>query len=556
MRLPGSGRRRGARPRRRARSAAAGALTADEGALAGAARAGHDDQGPPGDLVRRLELARKLAGHDGCVNTAAFTPSGDGLLSGSDDRQVVLWRWDAGQQAVSFDSGHTNNVFQARAMPFSGDRTIVTCAADGQAYPASPSLTARRLMRMQVRCAVLSDKGGAETRRLARHRGRAHKLALDPGSASTFFSTGEDGVIRHFDLRDPSESRKVLTCRLLRAGGGGGGALAKRERALGLNAIIINPRKPHHFAVGGSDEYARVYDIRKPPPSRDLDNPMDTFAPAHLRESQARVHITCVAYSQQGELLASYNDELIYMFQPCHGLGPSPSRPDPTESKSGGAAQAQQPQVFEGHRNSATVKGVSFFGLDSEYVVSGSDCGRIFMWKKVDGELVALLKGDAHVVNCLEPHPSAMVLATSGIDSDVKIWMPTAEAPRSLPPNITKVVEDNRRARRAELFTRSTDATPDFIRHLLRSRHRLLQELDEEDIGGGDAGTHRSTSEPEGSGRSDGGRRARNSGVVVVAGNSGQQPAGGDGATRRRARQAGSGGEEDNRRQPRNCQVS
>lgn len=35
-------------------------------------------------------------------------------------------------------------------------------------------------------------------------------------------------------------------------------------------------------------------------------------------------------------------------------------------------------------------------------------------------------------VNCLEPHPFAPILATSGLDHDVKIWLPTAEEPTSL----------------------------------------------------------------------------------------------------------------------------
>lgn len=35
-------------------------------------------------------------------------------------------------------------------------------------------------------------------------------------------------------------------------------------------------------------------------------------------------------------------------------------------------------------------------------------------------------------VNCLEPHPHLPVLATSGLDHDVKIWAPTAKAPTQL----------------------------------------------------------------------------------------------------------------------------
>jgi len=37
--------------------------------------------------------------------------------------------------------------------------------------------------------------------------------------------------------------------------------------------------------------------------------------------------------------------------------------------------------------------------------MSGSDCGHIFIWDRETAELVMLLEGDKHVVNCLQPHP-------------------------------------------------------------------------------------------------------------------------------------------------------
>ena len=39
--------------------------------------------------------------------------------------------------------------------------------------------------------------------------------------------------------------------------------------------------------------------------------------------------------------------------------------------------------------------------------MSGSDCGRIFIWNKWTAEVVTLLVADSHVVNCIQPHPSA-----------------------------------------------------------------------------------------------------------------------------------------------------
>lgn len=79
------------------------------------------------------------------------------------------------------------------------------------------------------------------------------------------------------------------------------------------------------------------------------------------------------------------------------------------------------------------VKGVNFYGADSEFIVSGSDCGRVFFWEKESEQIVNYLKGDERgIVNVLEPHPSFPILASSGLDNDVKIWSPTAESPNQL----------------------------------------------------------------------------------------------------------------------------
>nr|DAD46689.1 TPA_asm: hypothetical protein HUJ06_016626 [Nelumbo nucifera] len=92
------------------------------------------------NFVLRLDLYKKLEKHRGCVNTVSFNAEGDILVSGSDDRLVVLWDWDAGNVKLSFHSGHTNNVFQAKIIPYTGNRSIVTCAADGQQVDSNSNL--------------------------------------------------------------------------------------------------------------------------------------------------------------------------------------------------------------------------------------------------------------------------------------------------------------------------------------------------------------------------------------------------------------------------------
>jgi DDB1- and CUL4-associated factor 8 len=83
--------------------------------------------------------------------------------------------------------------------------------------------------------------------------------------------------------------------------------------------------------------------------------------------------------------------------------------------------------VFEGHRNCDTVKGVSFFRPNCEYVASGLNCGWLFIWRS-DAKLLRAIDGNRYVVNCIESHPYATVIANSGIDSDIKIWTTTRQS--------------------------------------------------------------------------------------------------------------------------------
>lgn len=57
---------------------------------------------------------------------------------------------------------------------------------------------------------------------------------------------------------------------------------------------------------------------------------------------------------------------------------------------------------YRGHCNIKTVKDVNYFGLDDEYVVSGSDSGHIFIWDRKTSTLVNILEGDSEVVNVVQ----------------------------------------------------------------------------------------------------------------------------------------------------------
>ena len=74
-------------------------------------------------------------------------------------------------------------------------------------------------------------------------------------------------------------------------------------------------------------------------------------------------------------------------------------------------------------------KGELYCIVDSngQYIVAGSDDGSFFMWEKKTTNIVRVLRGDDSIVNCLQPHPSYCMLATSGIDPVVRLWTPLPE---------------------------------------------------------------------------------------------------------------------------------
>ncbi|KAH9500217.1 WD and tetratricopeptide repeats containing protein [Bulinus truncatus] len=83
---------------------------------------------------------------------------------------------------------------------------------------------------------------------------------------------------------------------------------------------------------------------------------------------------------------------------------------------------------FCGHCNTTTdIKEANFFGSNGQYIVAGSDDGSFFIWDKNTTNIMRVMRGDESIVNCLQPHPSTCLLATSGIDPVVRLWSPRPE---------------------------------------------------------------------------------------------------------------------------------
>ncbi|XP_053663896.1 DDB1- and CUL4-associated factor 8 [Anopheles marshallii] len=322
------------------------------------------------NLVKRLGLLHKLQHHRGCVNCLNFHPSGKLLASGSDDLRINLWNWESKKLVKSLRSGHKSNVFQTKFMVCEEYRDseleIISTGRDGA-----------------VRHMIVDPSGHPTTKQIFRSSQAVHKVAIPARHDRIFLTAGEDETVRLCDLRQA----KVQT-------------LVNVHKQ--LYSIATHPFDSE-FCVAGYGSAVRVYDLRR------AQHPKKVLVVGGPPDIRMRPSITCAVYNHDGtEILASYSEGDIHLF-----------KLDPPDLQMGTTIQ------FRGHSNIKTIKGVNFFGPHSEYVASGSDCGSIYIWEKSSQTIVNWLRcNTSEVVNCLESHPEFPILASSGVDYDIKIWVP------------------------------------------------------------------------------------------------------------------------------------
>ncbi|KAL9891292.1 uncharacterized protein ACN427_009896 [Glossina fuscipes fuscipes] len=338
-------------------------------------------------VVERMKFSHALHKHSGCVNCLNFNRAGNLLVTGSDDSRLIVWDWAHSKTKYVWKSGHTASIFQSKFIPSNGCIDVVSVGRDAQ-----------------VRRSIVPTSGGTiQTSCLYSHRGPVHKFVLCPQNPSEIISVGEDGYILGKDLRSDESHYEMLQVT--------SDSLCKYARKLSLYSISHHPYAPE-ICVSGCDNFVRVYDKRNM-----KNNPIHMMCPERLLDYASIPSVTSCVYNNTGtEILATYSDENIYLFNNlCYEKGTFL-------------------HCYKGHVNQQTIKGVNFFGPNCEYIISGSDCGNIYYWDKNTEAILNFMPGDVvGVINCLEPHPSVPILATSGLDDSIKIWTPSAE---TYPPDL------------------------------------------------------------------------------------------------------------------------
>ncbi|XP_075765158.1 DDB1- and CUL4-associated factor 6 isoform X1 [Pelodiscus sinensis] len=247
------------------------------------------------EFIQRLKLEATLNVHDGCVNTICWNDTGEYILSGSDDTNLVISNPYNRKVLTTIRSGHRANIFSAKFLPCTNDKQIVSCSGDGVIFFTNIEQDAETNRQCQFTC----------------HYGTTYEIMTVPNDPYTFLSCGEDGTVRWFDTRIKTSCTKedckddiLINCR----------------RA--ATSVAICPPVPYYLAVGCSDSSVRIYDRRMLGTratgnyaGRGTTGMVARFVPPHLNNKSCRV--TSLCYSEDGqEILVSYSSDYIYLFDP------------------------------------------------------------------------------------------------------------------------------------------------------------------------------------------------------------------------------------------------
>ncbi|KAM6961108.1 DDB1- and CUL4-associated factor 5 [Aplochiton taeniatus] len=336
---------------------------------------------------------KDMLGHFGCVNAIEFSNNGgEWLVSGGDDRRVLLWHMEKAihsrSKPLKLKGEHLSNIF---CLAFDSTNKRVFSGGNDE----------------QV---ILHDVERGETLNVFLHDDAVYGLSVSPVNDNVFASSSDDGRVLIWDTREPPHGEPFC--------------LANYPSA--FHSVMFNPAEPRLLATANSKEGVGLWDIRKPRSSL-----------LRYGGSMSLQSAMSVRFNSTGTHLLALRRRLPPVLYELHSRLPSFQFDN------------------QGYFNSCTMKSCCFAGDKDQYILSGSDDFNLYMWKipkdpeaggpgRVVNGAFMVLKGHRSIVNQVRFNPHTYMICSSGVEKVIKAWSPYQQ-PESL-GDLEGHVEDKSRS--------------------------------------------------------------------------------------------------------------
>eukprot|EP01018_Ginkgo_biloba_P008740 Gb_35200 [translate_table: standard] len=391
----------------------------------------------PSTLLQKIQIIKKLRGHQNAVYCAIFDRSGQYVITGSDDRLVKIWSMETGF-CLSSCRGHE------------GDITDLAVSSNNALVASASNDCIIRVWRLPdgLPISVLRGHTGAVT---------AIAFSPRPGCEHHLLSSSDDGTCRIWDARDFHINPRIYVPK-------------PEDNTAGAKANGLKVNDPAQFAsqrghqilccafnangtifvTGSSDTLARVWSACRwseevtNQPNHELDTlsghendvnyvqfsgsavPARIFSADSTKEENLPkfknswfTHDNIVTCSRDGSAIiwvprSRRSHGRVGRWTRAYHLRVPPP-PMPPQPPRGGPRQRLLP----------TPRGVNMivWSLDNRFVLAAiMDC-RICVWNAVDGSLVHSLTGHTESTYVLDVHPfNPRIAMSAGYDGKTIIW--------------------------------------------------------------------------------------------------------------------------------------
>ncbi|XP_042451600.1 bromodomain and WD repeat-containing protein 3-like isoform X1 [Zingiber officinale] len=384
----------------------------------------------PSTLVQKMEIIKKLRGHQNAVYCATFDRSGRYVITGSDDRLVKIWSMETAFCLASC-RGHEGDITD---LAVSSNNAVVASSAND----------------FIIRVWHLPD--GHPISVLKGHTAAVTAIAFNPRPAAVYqlLSSSDDGTCRIWDARQSSAKPRIYIPKPLDTSAGKttdpSPSVGQQTHQILCCAFNANGTV---FVTGSSDTYARVWNAYK----SNMDDPeqsnqeMDLLC-GHENDVNYVQFSGCAVGSRSsvGDALKEDNlpkfknswfthDHLVTCSRDGSAIIWVP-RSRRSHGKVGRWTRAYhlrvpmppmpaQPRGGPRQRYQPTPRGVNMivWSLDNRYVLAAiMDC-RICVWNASDGSLLHSLIGHEESTFVLDVHPfNPRIAMSAGYDGKMIIW--------------------------------------------------------------------------------------------------------------------------------------